>query len=337
MQQTTNVIRNHKDTVFRMLFREKKALLQLYNALNRTSYADESKLEVYTLENAVYMSVKNDVSFLFCSELNLFEHQGSFSPNVPLRDLSYIARQLERYTKDAAIYSGSQVKIPTPRFVVFYNGTTQQPDKRILRLSDAYEKKTPDPDLELKVLMLNINYGKNRELMERCETLKGYSIFVERIRKYARTESIDTAVDRTVEECIREGILADFLSVQRAEVKAMSIFEYNEEEERRKTQKADREMGLEMGRRVGYREGRKEGRKEGLTEGLAESVLILLTGLGEFPVALQERIKQETDQEKLRAWIGKAAKAESLTQFLAMTGLLDERDGRSAEKQGLSL
>lgn len=109
----------------------------------------------------------------------------------------------------------------------------------------------------------------------------------------------------------------------------MSIFEYNEEEERRKTQKADREMGREM--------GRKEGRKEGLTEGLAESVLILLTGLGEFPVALQERIKQETDQEKLRAWIGKAAKAESLTQFLAMTGLLDERDGRSAEKQGLSL
>lgn len=329
MQQTTNVIRNHKDTVFRMLFREKKALLQLYNALNRTSYADESKLEVYTLENAVYMSVKNDVSFLFCSELNLFEHQGSFSPNVPLRDLSYIARQLERYTKDAAIYSGSQVKIPTPRFVVFYNGTTQQPDKRILRLSDAYEKKTPDPDLELKVLMLNINYGKNRELMERCETLKGYSIFVERIRKYARTESIDTAVDRTVEECIREGILADFLSVQRAEVKAMSIFEYNEEEERRKTQKADREMGRE--------EGRKEGRKEGLTEGLAESVLILLTGQGDLPVALQERIKQETDQEKLRAWIGKAAKAESLTQFLAMTGLLDERDGRSAEKQGLSL
>lgn len=221
--------------------------------------------------------------------------------------------------------------------MVFYNGTTQQPDKRILRLSDAYEKKTPDPDLELKVLMLNINYGKNQELMERCETLKGYSIFVERIRKYARTESIDTAVDRTVEECIREGILADFLSVQRAEVKAMSIFEYNEEEERRKTQKADREMGLEMGRRVGYREGRKEGRKEGLTEGLAESVLILLTGLGEFPVVLQERIKQETDQEKLRAWIGKAAKAESLTQFLAMTGLLDERDGRSAEKQGLSL
>lgn len=147
MQQTTNVIRNHKDTVFRMLFREKKALLQLYNALNRTSYADESKLEVYTLENAVYMSVKNDVSFLFCSELNLFEHQGSFSPNVPLRDLSYIARQLERYTKDAAIYSGSQVKIPTPRFVVFYNGTTQQPDKRILRLSDAYEKKTPDPEI----------------------------------------------------------------------------------------------------------------------------------------------------------------------------------------------
>ena len=314
----SSTVRNHKDTVFRMLFRQKKELLTLYNALNGTNYSDESCLETYTLENAIYMSVKNDVSFLLDSELNLYEHQGSFSPNMPLRDLSYIARQIERYTRDVWIYSSTQVKIPVPRFVVFYNGSTDQPEQRILKLSDAYEKKTADPQLELKVQMLNINYGKNRELMERCETLKGYSILVARIRSYAKKQPIDKAVDRAVTECIQENILAEFLKAQRAEVKAMSIFEYNEEEERRKMLREqerileeETQAALEKGRA----EGRLEGRAEGLAKGYAESVLSLLSGLGAPEEALKTRILNETDLSRIQEWLRLASKASSLEEF----------------------
>lgn len=123
MEEELYVIRNHKDTVFRMLFREKDKLLELYNALNGTDYENPEKLEVYTLENAIYLGVKNDVSFLLDSELNLYEQQASYNPNMPLRDLIYISRELEKYIKDKSLYTSSLVKIPVPRFVVFYNGT----------------------------------------------------------------------------------------------------------------------------------------------------------------------------------------------------------------------
>ena len=109
-----------------------------------------------------------------------------------------------------------------------------------------------EPELELKVLMLNINYGKNRELMERCRTLKEYSQYVACVREHAKTEPIGEAVDHAVTECIRNGVLKQFLQEQRAEVVAMSIFEYDEEEEKRKLREAEfeygREQGIEQGR-----------------------------------------------------------------------------------------
>ena len=230
MAEELHVVRNQKDTVFRMLFREKKELLELYNALNDSAYNSPEDLTICTLENAIYMNFKNDISFLLDSEMNLYEHQGSYNPNMPLRDLVYIAKQLEKYTRDETIYSSTLVKIPVPRFVVFYNGTDGQPERQILWLSDAFEKETAEPELELKVLMLNINFGHNQELMDKCQTLKEYSQYVDRVRKYAKRMQIEEAVERAVTECIREGILADFLSSQRAEVIAVSIFEYNEEE-----------------------------------------------------------------------------------------------------------
>lgn len=65
-----SVQRNYKDTVFRMLFNDKENLLSLYNALNRTKYTDTDGLEITTLENAVYMNYKNDISFVFDFSLN---------------------------------------------------------------------------------------------------------------------------------------------------------------------------------------------------------------------------------------------------------------------------
>ena len=225
---------------------------------------------------------------------------------MPLRDLFYIARQLEKYTLGKSLYSSKLRKIPVPRFVVFYNGTQDQPESRILKLSDAFEKQVPSPELEVKVTMLNINLGKNRELMEKCRTLREYCMFVERIRGYAKELEIAEAVERAVTECIREDILADFLSAQRAEVIAMSIFEYNKEE--MKKIRADE-----------FRIGKDAGK----TEGKAEYVLDLLEDLGEIPVGLRERILSETDLSLLNQWHKLAAKAGTIQEFIGNAGLTD--------------
>ena len=222
-KQQLKMQRNYKDTVFRMLFNNKEALLSLYNAINGTHYDRTDDLEIITLENAVYMAMKNDIAFILGLYMNLYEHQSTLNPNMPLRDLFYIAKQIEKLIVDDTLYSTRVVKIPTPKFIVFYNGVDACEERRILKLSDAFQKKEEEVDLELKVLVLNINAGMNRQIMESCQTLKEYSIYVERVRKYRAVMPIEQAVEKAVTECIRENILADFLKKQRAEVVAMSI------------------------------------------------------------------------------------------------------------------
>ncbi|MDE6739257.1 MAG: hypothetical protein K2K07_09195, partial [Lachnospiraceae bacterium] len=177
-----SVQRNYKDTVFRMLFSERENLLSLYNALNGTAYADMDSLEITTLENAVYMNYKNDISFVFDFELLLYEHQSTLNPNMPLRDLFYVTRVLQNRIKDENLYSKSLIKIPAPRFVVFYNGTDFQPEQQILRLSDAFAKKKEHPSLELNVVVYNINFGHNPELLDACRLLKEYAQYVAQVR-----------------------------------------------------------------------------------------------------------------------------------------------------------
>lgn len=170
---------------------------------------------------------------------------------MPLRDLIYIARQFEKYIRDRSIYSSKLIKIPVPQFVVFYNGSANQPDNKVLKLSDAFTNKTDTPELELKVSFFNINPGHNRKLLEKCETLKEYSIYVDRIRTHSKDMPIEAAVRLTVDECIQEGILSDFLLAQKSEVIAMSIFEYNEEIELKKIREDEYNLGFERGQMEG--------------------------------------------------------------------------------------
>ena len=247
----TDVQRNFKDTVFRMLFREKKNLLNLYNALNRTTYTNTDDLEITTLENAVYMNYKNDISFVFDFELMLYEHQSTYNPNMPLRDLLYVSSVLHNRVKNENLYSKKLIKIPTPQFVVFYNGVDSQPEQQILRLSDAFEKRQERPALELAVLVYNINLGHNQELLDTCCLLKEYAQYVEQVRTFAKKMSFPEAVEQAVEHCIRNGILSDFLSENRAEAIAVSIFEYDEEKHIQSERKEWREIGREEGRGEG--------------------------------------------------------------------------------------
>lgn len=250
-----DVRRDYKDTMFRMIFKEKENLLSLYNAMSGTAYTNAADLEIVTLENAVYMNVKNDVAFVIDMRLNLYEHQSTFSKNLPLRNLIYVAKELQGRVKPNELYRSKLVKIPTPGFVVFYNGKDERPKKQILKLSDAYEHSTDDPELELKVTVLNINPGKNDELLEKCQMLREYMLFVGKVRKYAEEMELADAVNQTVDECIRENILKEFLVRNRNEAVEVCIFEYNEEEALEYIRKDERAEG--------HAEGRAEGRAEG--------------------------------------------------------------------------
>ena len=252
--------RMYKSRIFAMLFSDRNELLKLYNAINGTSYDDPDLLQVNTLENAVYMSMQNDVSFIIDMRLNLYEHQSTYSPNLPVRYLLYVADVYSDYTKDMNLYGTKAVKLPTPKFVIFYNGQAEQPDRKELKLSELFSIPDADPSLELKAVMLNINKGHNRKLMETCRTLQDYAEYTFRVRKYAAEMPLDEAVERAITECISEGILADFLRKNRAEAKKVSIYEYDEERHMRQT----REEGME------------EGYANGLSQGIIQTAVNML-------------------------------------------------------------
>lgn len=254
---------HYKDTVFRMLFLDKRRLLGLYNAVSGRSYTDSEKLRIVLLESAVYMGMRNDVAFIIDTRLCLFEHQATVNPNMPLRFLQYVSAEYEKLIVTNNLHRRGLVKVPNPRFVVFYNGAEKCAERQELRLSTAYEVQEEEPELELRVQVLNINEGFNEELKEACLTLKEYMQYVDRVRGYAEEMSIDEAVDRAVDECIREGILKDFLLQNKAEVKRMSIFEYNEEDVRQILREEAYKEGLEKGIEDGIVKGIEEGEKSG--------------------------------------------------------------------------
>lgn len=237
--------RLYKSRLFVMLFEDKKNLLELYNAVSGKHSEDPELLKINTLDNAIYMSMKNDLSFLIDARLSLYEHQSTYSPNLPPRFLFYLADLLSGITREKNLYGKKKVKIPTPRFLVFYNGEAPQPDSKVLKLSDLYETEETDHKLELEVLMLNINAGHNPELMAASHTLWEYAEYTARVRKYAGEMSVSEAVDRAIAECIQENILKEFLEKYQAEAKNVSIYEYDEERHIRQEREAAWEEGKE--------------------------------------------------------------------------------------------
>ena len=266
--------RTYKSRIFAMLFSDRNELLKLYNAINGTSYDDPDLLQINILENAVYMSMQNDVSFIIELGLNLYEHQSTHSPNLPVRYLLYVADVYSDYTKDMNLYGTKAVKLPTPKFVIFYNGQAEQPDRKELKLSELFTVPEEAPSLELKAVMLNINKGHNRKLMETCKTLHDYAEYTSRVREYAAEISLDEAVERTITECISEDILADFLRKNRAEAKKVSIYEYDEERHMRQT--------------------REEGVEEGYTKGINQGIEQTAVNLIKARLLTDEQIKEVT-------------------------------------------
>ncbi len=270
------VNRKHKDRLFQRVFADKKDLLDLYNAINGTDYIDPDELEITTLEDVIYMSMKNDMSFIVSSTLNLYEHQSTFNPNMPVRGLLYFARLYEAYIKQHSlnIYGYKLIKLPRPQFIIFYNGRDEYPDEIVLKLSDAFvpaSNATEDAALECRATMLNINYGHNRTLLNTCRRLHDYSYFIAKVNEYAdRGLTMEEAVDNAVDLCIKENILADILIKCRSEVASMLLTEFDEKLYKKSVYKEGYEDGVSEGYERGVDEGHRRGISEGYERGIDE-------------------------------------------------------------------
>jgi len=190
--------------------------LELYNAINDSDYTNPDDLTITTIEDVVYMGMKNDLSFIIGDVMNLYEHQSSFSPNLPLRGLFYFSSLYREYIEPIKhrLYSTAPLYIPFPQYIVFYNGTKNEPERQELKLSNLFltDEGKMNPALECTAVILNINLGKNRELMEKCKQLKEYAEFIATIRKHLANEiAFEEAVETAVDDCVRNGILADIL------------------------------------------------------------------------------------------------------------------------------
>lgn len=260
------VNRKYKDTVFRLLFKDKSNLLSLFNAVNDTDFSDENDIVITTLENAIYMTSKNDISCVIDMKLNLFEHQSTVNPNMPYRNLEYVTKCFKKYIGGFDIYSGRALTLPNPKFVVFYNGVNEQPPIKVMRLSDLYAHKNEIPNLELVVIQYNINNLADCALMDRCEPLKEYSEFIGCIRSNLKTMEKGEAVDSAIDYCIGNGILKDFLTNNRNEVRSMSLFEFDAEEHEKAIKQIAYEEGYDKGELVGYDKGELAGAIKGRAE-----------------------------------------------------------------------
>ena len=228
-----NFNRQHKDRIFCMYEKYKGNLLDLYNALNETNYTNLDDLEITTMENAVYMSMKNDVSCIIANNMALFEQQSTWNPNMPLRGFMYFSDLFNKYVSKYhfRLYDDKFIKIPTPQYYVLYNGSRKVPDKQILKLSDAFVAPPKDGIFEWTATVLNINPGYNEKLLSACKPLKEYAILIETIKEYRQKyDDKNVAIEKAIEECINCNVLKDFLLERKAEAMHTLLTEYDEEE-----------------------------------------------------------------------------------------------------------
>ena len=305
--------REYKSDVFSMLMEDRNNALQLYNAVNRSEYADPGIVQFHNLDKGISLSVRNDAAFVLDMSLSIYEHQSTVCPNMPVRSLVYFSVMLKKIMKDRNIYGKALVKIPTPRFAVFYNGEEDQPEQYDMKLSDAFEKSTPTPEIELVCRVYNVNKGKNAELLDKCVWLKEYAAFVDYVREFHREngyEELENAIERAIDCCIQQNVLRKFLMEHRSEVvKAMTLdytFDRQIMLEREEARAEGREEGRAEGREEGRAEGRVEGREEGRAEGLKEGLEALISICKELGVPYEEtadKIKQKfslKDQDVLK-------------------------------------
>lgn len=285
MAKTIYTNRNYKDELFKKIFSDKKSALELYNAIRKTHYTDESAITIHTLNQVIFLGIENDISFIIDDILNLYEHQSTVNPNMPIRGLIYLGELYQNYIRinQLDIYGKTQVSLPKPIYVVFYNGEDTQPERKEILLSEAFSQQKGalgEEFLNLKAIMLNINYGYNQKLMGLCKPLKEYAIFVDIVRKYQKSEKNSTlAAQKAVEECIKKKILLNILLQEKGEIEEMIKVCYDEELHRKKEAEYNQQIGKEEGRTQGILEERANIAIRMHENGMSDQQIITMTGL----------------------------------------------------------
>ena len=286
--------RKYKNSVFVDLFYEDESAeendIALYNALHDEPLPEGTKVEKIRVENVLYMNFQNDISFGVDGKVMVFgEHQSSMNENMPLRSLMYVGRAYKKIVPVRERYKKKMRKLPQPEFYTFYNVKETWGKEKILRLSDAYLLQTDDPMLELTVKVININHKENHEILKKCSVLKEYSEFVEIVRKHKEIGEQEY-FRKAIEDCIKRGILKEYLERKGSEVLNMLIAEY------------DYDLDIEVQREEAYEDGIETGTIRGMKEKLVEqirkkvekgkSILEIAQELEEIPEEIEKVIKE---------------------------------------------
>ncbi len=252
--------REYKSSIFTLLFSDKEKLMSLFSAISGEQIDSPDEITINTLtdengyKNGIFTKMKNDLSFIIHDTQNMYEHQSTWSDNMPVRMLLYYAELLKKKHPLRSLYKSSSVNLATPTFIVFYNGESRKDafEEMTLNLSSHFLRKEKKPSIELTVKVYNINEGHNKELMEACKTLSEYATFVEMSRnalKGARTADEKTrAMNEVLDKCVEQGILADFIREHKEVILMSNVLEFDE----KLWEEAIREESFEDGFDQGY-------------------------------------------------------------------------------------
>ena len=240
--------REYKSDVFSMLLEDKARALDVYNALTGKNYTDPEIIEIRMLDKGVSLTVRNDASFIVDSDmtLNIYEHQSTYNPTMPLRQLIYFVTLVKDMLDEQYVYSRRLVRIPTPKFAVFYNGNENRPETEILKLSDSFMNRSEEPELELSCMVYNINPGNNASI---------------NLEQYGRKkENYAKAIREAIDRCIEEGMLVEFFEKRREEVEKAMVFDFTYEKQ------------MENAKKEWYNDGVVDGIAQGITQGIAQGI-----------------------------------------------------------------
>ena len=259
-----NENREYKSDVFSMLMENKSYALEVYNALNHSDYKNPEEVEIIRLERGISLSIRNDASFLIDMNMSFYEHQSTYNPNMPLRSAIYYVNALEDWLrrKNLDLFSRKRIQLPTPHFVVFYNGTEKRPEYEEMRLSEAFCHKTDEPGIEVRCRVYNINPDNNRTLKE------------------------------------RSAVLEDFFRDRKDEVKKMTHLDYTWEKREQMIRKEEFEEGVAEGMERGIAQGMERGIEQGVEQGrvqiLAELVCSKLKK-GKTPEEIADALEEPVE------------------------------------------
>ena len=248
--------KQYRDSVFCDYFKDKTRLLSLCNALLKTNYTDTKELVITTLPGTFFKRQKNDISCTLGNKsLVLIEHQTIASENLPFRCLSYVTELLNNLVTDKnKLYQKALIRFPVPEFIVLYNGDENEPNIRHMRLSDAFGG--DDHSLELRLKAYNINYGAGLDLLDKCDFLKDYSLFVAKVKEGIRNGlPTNEAIKQAINYCIEQNIMKNYLKKNAKEVFTMAMLEYNENDAHAAWKAEGIAEGIEKGMEKGMEKG----------------------------------------------------------------------------------